>query len=135
MDNRVRVLIVDDEEDFLKMIKYGLEERGDYFVECVSNPHEVIDKVSIFKPHIILLDLIMPSIGGLEVCEMLNKNRKTNRIPIIILSALTKSEDKLKAYKLGVVDYLTKPVIIKEVVFKIEKALQSYKTKERLWND
>ena len=68
----------------------------------------------------------MPSIGGIEACEMLNKDSLAEKIPIIVVSALEKETDKLKAYKLGVVDYIVKPVEIDKLVAKIEEAL-SYK--------
>ena len=119
-----KVMIVDDEEDFLSMTKLVLESAGDYEVFTLSTTKDIIMYVHTFNPHVILLDLLMPGIGGLEVCEMLNKDARGKRIPVIVLSALSKDIDKLKAYKLGVVNYLTKPIGKDELLAKIENALR-----------
>lgn len=119
-----RVLIVDDETDFLKIVKLNLEGTGDYEVLTSSNANNILSQVRSFEPDVVILDILMPGIKGIEACEMLNKDPAGKRIPIIILSALDKNGDKLKAFKVGVVDYLTKPVEMEELVRKIEKATQ-----------
>ncbi|MBU0634302.1 MAG: response regulator [Candidatus Omnitrophica bacterium] len=118
-----RVLMIDDEEDFLALSKLNLEETGNYEVMTLSSAREVLHEVHKFTPQVIILDLIMPSIGGLEVCEMLNNDALGEKVPIIILSALGKEVDKLKAFKLGVVDYMVKPIRTEDLIKKIEKAL------------
>ena len=123
MDKK-KIMIVDDEEDFLSMTKLVLESIGEYEVLTLPTTKDIVAHVHTFCPHVILLDLLMPGIGGLEVCEMLNKDPKGKCIPIIILSALSKDTDKLKAYKLGVVNYLTKPIGKDDLIAKIEKALR-----------
>lgn len=119
-----KVMIVDDEEDFLKITKLNLEETGKFEVLALSDAKETISMLKIFKPDIILLDILMPAIGGIEVCEMLNNDPIGRSTPIIVLSALEKTADKLKAYKVGVVDYLIKPIELDTLVAKIEKALR-----------
>ena len=118
-----KILIVDDEVDFLKITKLNLEETGKFEVRTLSNAKELISQLKSFWPEVILLDLLMPGIGGLEVCDMLNNDPVGQRLPIIILSALDKDKDKLNAYKKGVVDYLTKPIEKDVLIAKIEKAL------------
>ena len=118
-----RVMIVDDEEDFLKIVKLNLEASGKYEVLTLVSAKNIISEVHNFTPDIILLDLLMPMIGGIEVCEMLNKDSIGKDTPIIIVSALEKDQDKLKAYKEGIVDYLTKPIENSELIARIEKAL------------
>lgn len=120
-----KVMIVDDEEDFLKMLKLNLEQTGEYEVLTLSSAKDVISRVKDFKPDIILLDLLMPGIGGIEACQMLNEDPVGSRIPIIVLSALDKDIDKLKAYKVGVVDYITKPAQTDFIIKTITKALKS----------
>lgn len=120
-----RVMIVDDEEYFLRIVKLNLEESGKYEVLTLAKAKNIINEVHDFKPDIILLDLLMPVIGGIEVCEMLNKDPIGKDTPIIIVSALEKDQDKLKAYKEGIVDYLTKPIAKDELIARIEKALAS----------
>lgn len=118
-----KVLMIDDEEDFLALSKLNLEQTDAYEVMTLSSVRELLPQVRKFCPQVIILDLIMPSIGGLEVCEMLNNDELGKKVPIIILSALGKEVDKLKAFKLGVVDYMVKPIKTEDLIKKIEKAL------------
>ncbi len=101
-----KILVVDDEVDFTRLLKSNLEETGKYEVLALPNANDIISQVHAFKPEIILLDIIMPGTKGIEVCEMLNKDIIGKAIPIIIISALAKDADKYKAYKVGVVDYM-----------------------------
>ncbi len=119
-----KVMLVDDEEDFIKMLKLNLEQTGQYEVLALSSAKDIVSKVKDFKPEVILLDLLMPEIGGIEACQMLNEDPIGNRIPIIALSALDKDADKLKAYKVGIVDYLTKPVKTETIIKAVQKALK-----------
>lgn len=119
-----KVMVIDDEVDFLKITKINLEETGSYDVLASSSSKDIVSNVLNFKPDIILLDLLMPGVDGMDILKMLNENPLAKNIPVIILSALSKDADKLKAFKLGVVDYLVKPVEITALVAKIEKALQ-----------
>jgi len=119
-----KVMIVDDEEDFLRITKLNLEKTDKYEVMTLSNANDIIASLHTFKPDVILLDLLMPEVGGMGACEMLNNDPIGINTPIIILSALDKDTDKLKAYKLGIADYLVKPIGKNELVAKIEKTLQ-----------
>ncbi|MFC1590457.1 response regulator [Candidatus Omnitrophota bacterium] len=120
-----KVLIVDDEEDFLKITKINLEEAGGYDVLTLSGAEGIVSRVRSFKPDVILLDLLMPAAGGLDACEMINKDAIGGKIPIIIISALDRDEDKRRAHKAGVVDYVVKPVEEKDLIAKIKKALEA----------
>ena len=119
-----KVLVVDDEVDLLKIIKLNLEETDNYEVLALSSANDIISQVHIFKPDIILLDILMPGIDGIETCEILNKDPVGEHIPIIILSALDKEADKLKTFKVGVMDYLVKPIKKEDLISKIEKNVQ-----------
>ena len=121
---KIRILVVDDETDFLEITRMNLQGTGKYDVLTLSRANDIVDHIHHFKPQIILLDILMPGIGGIEACEMLNTDAMGKGIPIIILSALDKESDKLKAYKVGVVDYLIKPIEKNELINKIEKALR-----------
>ncbi len=123
MDKK-KVMVVDDEQDFLRIVKLNLESAGEYEVLTLSNTKNIVAEVNRFKPDVLLLDLLMPSVGGMEVCEMLNADPVGKRTSIIIVSALEKDKDKLNAYKLGVVDYMVKPVDRKELINKIEMAVR-----------
>ena len=117
----MKILVVDDEVDFTRLLKANLEETGKYEVFSLPNANDIISQVHAFKPDIILLDIIMPGVKGIEVCEMLNKDVVGKLIPIIIISALAKDADKYKAYKVGVVDYLEKPIELERLITKVDK--------------
>jgi len=117
---KTRILIIDDEEDILYFLKQRLE-RLNFIVKGLSKPIDFLTTVKDFKPDIILLDLIMPKIDGLTIGEMLNQDKDTSQIPIIVISALSKFEDVKKAYKKGVVGYFTKPIDFEKLVYEINK--------------
>ncbi len=118
-----RILIIDDEEDFARFIKKNLEQTGEFKSEMLNDTRDVLNRVKLFMPDLILLDLVMPDIGGLEVCEILNSDKGTQEIPIIIVSALGGYTDIKRAYKLGVIGYLTKPFDFTQLLEEIGKAL------------
>lgn len=118
-------MIIDDEEDFTLLLKIRLESLGNYEVATSSEAKDIINRIHVFKPDVILLDLLMPGIGGLDACEMLNNDPIGLTIPIIVVSGLDKSTDKIKAFKFGVTDYLVKPVDNNKLVESIEKAIKS----------
>jgi len=119
-----KVLIVDDEVNLLKILKLNLESTNNYEVKTLSNAKDIISEVHSFAPDIILLDMIMPKIGGVEVCNMLNKDPLGQVIPIVILSALSKDQDQRKAFQEGAVLFLQKPIETKSLVAAIEKILR-----------
>jgi len=118
-----RILIIDDEEDFARFIKKDLEQTGEVMAEMLNDAKDVLKGVKLFMPDLILLDLVMPDIGGLEVCEILNNDKDTQEIPIIIVSALGGYTDIKRAYKLGVIGYLTKPFDFAQLLDEVRKAL------------
>lgn len=122
---KTRVLVIDDEENFTKLVKLNLEATGNFEVMVLSTPKDIILHLKKFKPDLVLLDLLMSGIGGLEACDMLNDDPLGQKVPIIILSALDKPADKSNAFKKGVVDYLVKPIETNELISRIEKALHS----------
>jgi len=122
--DRKKIMIVDDEEDFRKITKLNLEGSGKFEVMTLPNAKDIMAQVHSFMPEVILLDLLMPGIGGMEICEMLNNDPLGQRIPIIVLTALESDSDKLNAYKRGVVDYLVKPIEKDALIAKIERALE-----------
>ncbi len=116
-----KIMIVDDEADFIRVLKLNLEGKGGYEVIALSNAKDIVAEVNKYKPDCLLLDLVMPEIGGMDACQMLNNDPVGSKTPIIILSALEKEVDKLKTYKLGVLNYVTKPVEIDVIISAIEK--------------
>lgn len=123
--DRNKVFIIEDDEPSLVSLKKLLIAAG-FEADGITNPKVAAAKAIFFKPNIILLDLLMPGIGGLEICEMLNNDERTRSIPIIVISALGSPVDIKKAYELGVVDYLTKPYDYQDLLRRIRKFI-SYK--------
>ncbi|MGB4521204.1 MAG: response regulator [Candidatus Omnitrophota bacterium] len=123
-----KVLIIEDDLPALESLRSLLLTSG-FEVEGNSTPKEIMKAVKSFAPDIILLDLLMPGLGGLEVCQMLNSDKQTRDIPIIVISAIANPADIKKAYGLGVVDYLTKPYIYSELENKIKKFIGYKKSK------
>ncbi|MDD5432582.1 MAG: response regulator [Candidatus Omnitrophica bacterium] len=124
MDKK-RILIVDDEPDFGNMVKMILEHTNEYKVLALQDAKNLIYHVHAFNPQCVLLDLLMPGIGGMEAIEILNNDPVGKITPIIVLSALDKKTDKVKAFSLGVVDYLVKPVENSQIIASIERAIKS----------
>ncbi len=117
-----RIFIADDDDVVLTSLKKLLDISG-FEVSTTTNPKEIVSMIKAFKPHLILLDLLMPVIGGLEICEILNSEKETQSIPIIILSAIGNYTDIRKSYKLGVIGYITKPYEFPLLLKEIQKAI------------
>ena len=122
--NKKRVMLIDDEVDYLRVTELNLKASGRFDVLAVSDSKSIIENLYSFKPDVILLDILMPDLDGIQVCEMLNRDQLGKGIPVIIVSALDSDKDRLDAYKAGIVDYLSKPADIKVILEKIDKALQ-----------
>jgi len=119
-----KVIIIDDEKLFLKIIKINLERTGSYEVETVSDATDILSLIRSFNPDIILLDILMPKIDGVETCKMLNADPVGKRIPVVVLSAFDTDKARLMMHKLGVADFLIKPIGMDELISGIEKALK-----------
>lgn len=119
-----KIMIVDDEENFALMLKMRIESSGDYEVTVSLEAKDIIKHIHDIRPDVILLDLLMPGTGGLDICDMLNHDPIGLTIPVIVVSGLDKPTDKVKAYKLGISDYLLKPVDDVKLMKAIEKAIE-----------
>ncbi|MBT4290235.1 MAG: diguanylate cyclase [Deltaproteobacteria bacterium] len=113
-----RLLIVDDEVNIIKSYKRLFLDTP-YEIEYAGSGEEAIEKVSIFKPHIILLDIMMPGIDGYEVCETILKNPHTSNAEIIFISANIEPPSRKKAYQMGADDFIAKPILPEELLSKI----------------
>ncbi len=116
------ILIVDDTLDNLRLLSKILLDNG-YKVRAVSNGTKALATIKKEPPDLILLDIMMPEMNGLEVCGRLKSKKGTDHIPVIFLSALHKVEDKINAFKAGGVDYISKPFQLEEVLVRINTHL------------
>ena len=110
-----RILIVDDEKDILEMLKYNLEKEG-FDVNSALNGKSAVEIAGKIKPDLILLDIMMPEMDGLEVLTRLKGKTETATIPVILLTAKVQYEDVLGGYKLGADYYITKPFTSTQLV-------------------
>jgi len=117
------ILIVDDTPENLTVLRQMLTEQG-YRVRPALGGAVALKAVNTDPPDLILLDILMPEMNGYEVCKALKSDKQTNRIPIIFISALTETEDVLKAFKAGGVDYITKPFKTEEVLARVRTHLE-----------
>jgi diguanylate cyclase (GGDEF)-like protein len=116
------ILIVDDMPNNLRFLSTTLTEQG-YKVRSVTEGLMALTVAEAAKPDLILLDIMMPNIDGYEVCQRLKANEQTCDIPVIFLSALDEVLDKVKAFSVGGVDYITKPFQLEEVLARIQTHL------------
>jgi two-component system phosphate regulon response regulator PhoB len=105
---RRTVLVVEDEESILEMLRYGLERFG-FSVTCVGSGEAALAAVAQDRPDLILLDLMLPGMDGLEVCRRLKRDQATGAIPIVMLTARDSEADVVAGLEIGADDYLTKP--------------------------
>ena len=125
MDNKPTILIVDDTETNIDILVELLND--DYDVMVALNGQSALDIVNEDKVNLILLDIMMPDMDGYEVCDILQKNKKTKKIPVIFITAKTDEEAIEKAYDVGVMDYVTKPFKPKELLARIKTQLKMQK--------
>lgn len=126
-----KILIVDDEKDIVKMIDYNLKKEG-FRTVLAYDGEEAIDLAKRDNPDLIILDLMLPGIDGLEVCKTLKKENKTARIPIIMLTAKAQEADKIVGLELGADDYVTKPFSPRELIARVKAVLRRMHEKEKL---
>lgn len=119
-----KIMIIDDENGAVDLLKHRLECEG-YQVLALSDARGVISELHNFAPDLIILDLLMPEYGGLDVCEMLNKDPVGLSTPIIVVSGLNKDVDKKKAYSLGIEEYFVKPVDMDVLLAAIKKYIKN----------
>ena len=130
-ENPPTVLMVDDMPANLELLAGMLKNRG-YKVRAALSGKLALQAVRGDPPDLILLDINMPEMNGYEVCEKLKADEKTKDIPVIFLSALTETMDKVKAFGIGGVDYITKPFQLEEVEARVETHLELRRQKRRL---
>lgn len=118
-----RILIVEDEEDLVKLLAYHLGKEG-YQVHCVGSGPEALGYAYEYLPDLIILDIMLPEMDGLEVCRRLRSLDKTALIPIIILSARKEELDKVLGLELGADDYMVKPFSVRELVSRVRVILR-----------
>lgn len=120
MSEKIRILVVEDEKHIAEGLKLNLELQG-YDVAIASNGVEALRQWQQWQPDLIVLDIMLPGIDGLSVLQ--NIRLEDEQIPILILSAKSTADDRIKGFSLGVDDYLTKPFNLEEFLLRVERLL------------
>lgn len=123
-----RILVIDDEKDILKLVQYNLEREG-YQVVCAKSGEEGIEAARAKEPDLILLDLMLPGMDGLEVCKLLRLNKDTRYIPILMLTAKSSEIDQILGLELGASDYITKPFSVKVLSARVKNVFRNREAK------
>jgi signal transduction histidine kinase len=122
-----QILIVDDENDCAELLRYHLQKEN-YQTEIAHNGKEAIEAVQRRMPDAVLLDVMMPELNGWEVCRILRESANGKSLPIIMLTALSEEEERVRGLSLGADDYLSKPYSVKELLLKIRKHIDRQQT-------
>lgn len=122
MPAKHKILVVDDEPDTLELLRFNLTQAG-FDVITADTGTEAITKVRQYQPDLIVLDLMLPEVDGLEVFKILRRNQATASIPVIMLTAKAAEFDRVLGLELGADDYVTKPFSVRELVLRIKKLL------------
>ena len=117
------ILAVDDEVHILELISFNLKAAG-YHVVTALTGEEALKRCEVEKPSLVLLDIMLPGIDGLEVCRRLKGDRTTSNIPIIMLTARGDEVDKILGLELGADDYITKPFSVRELAARVKSLLR-----------
>ena len=122
-DNKIKVLVADDDKNIIKIIRYSIDSDQFEVLEA-TNGKEALGMVFARSPDILILDVMMPGMDGYMVCKELKEHESTKNLPIIILSAKVSVDDKIKAMDLGIDDYIIKPFDPRELEARIRMRLK-----------
>jgi two-component system, OmpR family, alkaline phosphatase synthesis response regulator PhoP len=122
-DKKARVLIVDDEEDILDFLSYNLKKEG-YDVVTVDSGRKCLENMTKQLPDVVLLDIMMPGISGIDVCKKIKADTKTKDIPVIMLTAKITEKDIVTGLNSGADDYIVKPFSMRILIARIKAQLR-----------
>lgn len=123
VDIHKRILVVDDEADIVELVTYNLKKEG-FMVDSVSDGESALAKVRKEKYSLLILDLMLPGIQGIEICRILRNDPKTAGIPVIMLTAKGEEVDKILGLELGADDYVTKPFSPRELIARVKAVMR-----------
>lgn len=123
------VLVIEDEKNIVELITYNLEQDGFRVVSALKGD-QGLDRARKDNPDLILLDLMLPELSGIDICKILKQNPKTAGIPVIMLTAKNQESDKIVGLELGADDYITKPFSPRELLARVKAVLRRGRTVE-----
>ncbi|MBN1634158.1 MAG: response regulator [Ignavibacteria bacterium] len=119
-----KILVVDDEKDIVDIIKYNLEQEGEFEVLTALDGKEALNIAEEEKPDLILLDIMMPGMNGFDVCKQLKTYAPTSRIPVIFLTAKENEIDEIIGLEIGADDYIQKPISPRKIIARIKSVIR-----------
>jgi two-component system, OmpR family, alkaline phosphatase synthesis response regulator PhoP len=122
-DHRRQILVVEDEADIRRLVRYNLEQEGYTLLEAADG-EEALALARKQRPHLVVLDLMLPGMNGLEVCRVLRTEERTAKLPVLMLTARATEVDKVLGLEIGADDYVTKPFSPREVVARVKALLR-----------
>ena len=125
---RKKILVVDDDADLVELLSFNLKKAG-FAIGTAFDGVEALKKARSIAPDLILLDVMLPELDGLAVCEILRRDSATASIPVIMLTALTGELGRLAGLEAGADDYVTKPFSAKQLVSKVAELIKKRDTK------
>jgi len=127
-----KLLIIEDEKDIVQALEYNLKKEG-FAVGKAFDGIQGLRSAAEFSPDLIILDLMLPGMDGLELCRRLKKDPKTENIPIVMLTAKGSETDKVVGLEVGADDYIVKPFSMRELIARIKTILKRYGKKEKVF--
>lgn len=128
METPKNILVVDDEADIVELVSYNLKKEG-FIVDSASDGETALTKIRKGKYGLLILDLMLPGIQGMELCRILRNDPKTSLLPIIMLTAKGEEVDKILGLEMGADDYMAKPFSPRELVARVKAVLRRSKEK------
>ena len=125
---RTRVLVVEDEQDIAGLIKHALEREGGFVIEVAGSGDTALKSVAEEVPDLVLLDLNLPVLNGVEVCRIMRGRPETAKVPIIMLTARSTESDRITGLDIGADDYITKPFSLRELAARVRAVLRRGRT-------
>lgn len=118
-----KVLVVDDEEDVTTLVSYHLRAKG-YQVETINDPNLIMGVARSFQPDLVILDVMMPDLNGIQICRMLRADPRLRKVAVMFLSAKSEEVDRVHGLEVGADDYICKPFNNKELVLRVQSVFR-----------
>lgn len=129
--NTKKILVIEDDADIAMLVKYNLEKDGEYSVSVASDGETGLREATRVPPDLVVLDLSLPAMDGVEVCRRLRADEVTSNVPIVMLTARVEEPDKVRGLELGADDYVTKPFSIREFQARVRAVLRRVERSEK----
>jgi two-component system phosphate regulon response regulator PhoB len=118
-----RILVIDDEADVTELVAYHLKAKG-YQVEAINNPNISLGAARAFRPDLVMLDVMMPDLNGVQLCRLLRADPQFKTTPVVFLTAKAEEADRVQGFETGADDYICKPFSIKELILRVQSILR-----------